>query len=267
MIVCSSAYAAGPGMKGEPYLSRPHPRLSGTTYTLNVLGKKDGFTCPKNQPDYGNVIFIPKNGGNVEVMMQSGAGSDAATITDLQVVDPCAGLDGSQALFLLPPDVQGYTVVARALAQPKNAPDLTIVPQLVGVEDASGNDLAALGLVTATGFEGPSVTISRKVGKGHVNTQGMDISNLFYWTGEVCYLDTAFCDSTCTATSYCCSSSGCSPAQGNPCPAGTDPTTTYCKTYDNEWVFNIGDVVTYKWDIDNNGLGLMQLIFSSNISQ
>ncbi len=269
MIVCSSAYAAASGTEGGLYLSRPHPKLTGTTYTLNVLGKKDGFTCPQNQPDYGNVIFIPKNGGNVEVLIQSGVGSEAATITDLQVVDPCAGLDGSQASFLLPPDVYGYRVAARPLATPKNAPDITLVPQLVGVEDASGHDLAALGLVTATtGFEEPTATLVRKVGKGHMNTQATDLTNLFYWSGEVCYLDTALCGSPsqCTDASYCCSGDSCSPNAGT-CPAGTTLTPTYCRMYTKEWVFNIGDLVTYKWEIDNSGVGLLQLLFTANTSQ
>jgi hypothetical protein len=38
-------------------------------------------------------------------------------------------------------------------------------------------------------------------------------------------------------------------------------TIAYCKNYENEWVFNIADFAQYFWDIDNNGLKLLQVRF------
>ncbi len=38
-------------------------------------------------------------------------------------------------------------------------------------------------------------------------------------------------------------------------------TIAYCKEYTDEWVFNIADFAQYFWDIDNNGLKLLQVRF------
>ena len=40
--------------------------------------------------------------------------------------------------------------------------------------------------------------------------------------------------------------------------------TASCKHYENEWVFNIADFAQYFWDIDNNGLKLLQVRFYPN---
>jgi len=37
--------------------------------------------------------------------------------------------------------------------------------------------------------------------------------------------------------------------------------TTYCNKYENEWVFNIADFVTYLWNTENNGVKLLQVRF------
>jgi hypothetical protein len=34
-----------------------------------------------------------------------------------------------------------------------------------------------------------------------------------------------------------------------------------CRTYENEWVFNIADFVGYLWDIDSTGAYVIQVRF------
>jgi hypothetical protein len=49
--------------------------------------------------------------------------------------------------------------------------------------------------------------------------------------------------------------------EGEICPFGSVSVSAFCKTYTNEWVFNIGDFVEYLWSLDNNGIKLMQVRF------
>ncbi len=45
------------------------------------------------------------------------------------------------------------------------------------------------------------------------------------------------------------------------CDLGTK-INVWCKTYDQPtWVFNVADFVTYLWDVNNNGLKLLQIRF------
>ena len=51
---------------------------SGAHYNLNIIGKKDGFTCPEQEydefgdPIYGNVVFVPEDGEGIQILMESG---------------------------------------------------------------------------------------------------------------------------------------------------------------------------------------------------
>ena len=263
-----SAIATKPGQDVNP-----NGFPSGEHYNLNIIGKKDGFTCPEpdvdefGDPVYGNVVFVPQNGTDIEVIMQSGKGEKAETITELQVIDPCtAAFDGDAAVLQLPKNDKGYRVYARALATPTDSPDLTITPELVLVEDESGNNLIYLGLVTDNGFETPLVTFTRNKGK----SKSVDITGLFEWTGQVCYFEEPLAyDSVLTK---CCLDTDLDGIYDNcldqilvdgvlTCPDGYDELTVFCTDYQDEWVFNIGDFVEYLWDMDNNGLKLLQVRF------
>jgi hypothetical protein len=198
--------------------------------------------------------------------MQSGTGAKAAAITTFQVTDSCTGaFDGSPAVFQIPPSSQGYRVYARALAKPTDNPSMQITPELISVEDEYGNDLVYLGLVTGSGFQTPYASFTREKGK----STAVNITGLFNWTGEVCYFNTSYCltPDQCTPTSLCCTVDAtglyqsCEPKTEDLCPAGTIDTTAYCKTYTDEWVFNIGDFVNELWGMDNNGLKLLQVRF------
>jgi len=256
---------------GEPV--NPNGFPSGDHYNLNIIGKKAEFTCPAleydeyGNPVYGNVVFVPGNGENIQILMQSGVGKKAAAITQLQVTDPCAAaFDGDAAIMQLPRNDLGYRVYARVLAKPTDNPSMEIIPDLIAVEDEFGNDLVYLGLVTSNGFETPYVSFTRYKGK----STALDITGLFEWSGDVCYLTSDYCNTieTCSTKSICCTDSNldgiyesCDVKEGDFCPEGTVEITAYCKTYVSEWVFNIGDFVTYLWSLDNSGVKLLQVRF------
>lgn len=250
----------------------PNGFPSGEHYNLNIIGKKAEFTCPAQEydelgnPMYGNVVFVPENGQDIQILMQSGKGAKAAPISTLQVIDPCApAFDLDAALLQLPKHDAGYDVYARALAKPTDNPNMTVTPDLIAVEDESGNDLIYLGLVTSNGFQTPYVTLTRSAGK----SKAVNITGLFEWTGDVCYFTDAYCDPVlgCQSTmELCCTDAdlngiyeSCVPKDADvACPEGTMSVPAFCNSYTDEWVFNIGDFVTYLWDIDNNGLKLLQ---------
>jgi hypothetical protein len=270
----TSAGATAPGQEVNPngFPSREH-------YNLNIIGKKTGFTCPDQEydedgnPVYGNVIFVPEDGKGVEIYMQSGTGKKAEAVSELRVTDPCAGFDGNRAVIQLPKNEAGYRVYARALATPTDEPDMQITPQLIAVEDENGNDLVYLGLVTDNGFETPFSSFTRKKGK----STAVDITGLFLWSGTVCYLsEPVLYEQT---RDLCCVDlteppdgvyDECSDAIVDPvtllssCPDGYTSILAYCHDYLDEWVFNIGDFVTYLWDMENNGVKLLQVRFYPN---
>jgi len=53
----------------------PNGFPNGEHYNLNIIGKKDRFTCPEQEydefgdPIYGNVVFVPQNGEGIEIFM------------------------------------------------------------------------------------------------------------------------------------------------------------------------------------------------------
>jgi hypothetical protein len=255
--------------------------LQGFHYTLNVHGKGETF---KKQdctvvPDpvtgeYSNNIFIPSNGeptDNNQVLMTSGSakGKWASTGVVYGVRDACtAPFDGDAAELTLPPNPngKGYYVTARVLGKPTENPELTLSGELVFVKDEQGNDLLVLGLVTDNGFTTPTQTITRTKGK----VSALDVTGLFEWSGQVCYFDGAnYCYDEaqtylCTDTELCCvdfDADGITDSCVDPvvntdgtlsCTLGS-LTDLACRDYVNEWVFNIGDLVGYMWDLDAQG--------------
>lgn len=295
LLVAGSALAVKPDKK----VDRSNGFPSGPHYNLNIIGKKWTFQCPEpqnywrviqdnngdedegelvkacdseddceatNEPIYGNVIFIPEDGQDIKIYMQSGKGKKAAAIPDLQVIDPCA-TDGTEAVMQLPRNDAGYRVYARALAKPTGTRKIATTPELVMVEDENGNPLVFLGTLSANGFETPDGYIYRRKGK----SRALDITRLFEWSGLVCSIGEPFEDGL-APTLYC---------GGDPDDNGTIdfiplPETgicpadypvlyeLYCKEYPETWVFNIGAFVEYMWNMDNNGVKLLQVRFYPN---
>ncbi len=246
----------------------PNGFPSGEHYNLNIIGKNANFTCSapeldaEGNPLYGNVIFVPENGLDIEILMQSGRAGKAKTgeaITDLRVIDPCtAPFDGDAAVLQLPANPYGYDVYARALAKPTDDPSMTVTSSLLNVEDELGDPLVWLGIVYQDGvFTRTSETFVRSKGK----STAIPITDLFMWSGMICW--DAACDS-CTATAFCRNdvTGVLTPREGDTCPLGSTEVTLFCRTYETPiWVFNIGEFVTYLWGVDNNGLKLLQVRF------
>lgn len=260
---------------------------SGPHYNLNVIGKKDSFTCPSQEydangaPIYGNVIFVPEVTKTdlsvqdpVQIIFESGLKGPKSdpTITELQVRDWCSGFLGTgSATILLPKNDAGYDVYARALAKPTNTPNVRIDPSLVWLQDEYGNDLYYLGTLGSVDyFSWGMNTFYRKKGK----SPGLDITPLFEYTGEVCYLTAPLDSSGYTVKPLCGLDSNSDgiyedivlkdlvkyPTTG--CPTNyVEIATGYCKTYTETWVFNIADFAQYLWSLDNNGVKLLQIRF------
>lgn len=318
IIISILAFIITPALATKPGETvNPNGFPSGPHYNLNIHGKKADFTCPEQEyymeitecpggvcgdysmgqlvescpdgfvcmetstPIYGNSIFVPENGEDIKIYMQSGKvggkgkKAEALPQNELWAIDPCA-FDEDGATIQLPPGE--YDVYARALAKPTDNPDMTVTPQLVAAEDEYGNDLVYLGLVTDIGFETPTETFTRKKGK----SKAIPITGLFNWTGTVCYMVMPEGYSG-TATNHCCYDyeldgiyDYCCYDENNDLIYQEDECTgdttgfeegqctiiaTYCNEYRDEWVFNIADFVNYLWNANNNGLKLLQVRF------
>lgn len=256
----------------EPPPPNPNGFPSGGHYNLNLIGKKAGFdgcTVPLdayNQPLYGNVVFVPEYGEG-DIWLISGSGRKS-TVSTLQVTDPCvSAFDQDAAEVQLPARADGYWVYARVLGKLDDNIWMQLTPELLTVSNEY-ETLVYLGLVTPNGF----VTAD---GKTLIRTKGkhpaVPLSELFAWQGSVCY---AFDPATIGLTGYsptpmCAKDTN---ADGNwdeivppvlgACPdASYTLTSLYCHYYDTEWVFNVADIVSYLWGVDNNGSKLVQIRF------
>ena len=274
----------------------------GNHFNLNIIAKRDNFVCPEPVYDpctgkqiYGNVIFIPRDQGTdpITILMESGTKMSKRFpgLSVLQVTDWCTESfpdngsgNGDNAIVRLPANDRGYAVYARITGKPgeDGEPNVTITPGLAYVRDEAGNDLLLLGLVDRQGisrFASNGQTIYRTslvattTGKGV--QKATNVTALFEWTGEVCYVQSdvndycwdEFSQFICSSYNLCCvdaNSDGvyeyCEPNLTG-CLQGYLPVTAYCRSYENEWIFNIGDFVGYLWDIDSTGAYVIQVRF------
>lgn len=263
-----------------------------------------------NKPIYGGVVFIPREPcdeapiwDDITILMESGTKgpkrkADTNTMV-LQVTDWCTErFDGNSARVQLPADPDGYAVYARITGKPgedETDHTINISPSLSYVEDEAGNDLILLGFVRGDQvFNSEGMELKRtndsKSGKGV--RKATNITPLFHWTGEVCYIDYEdYCQDGdgCIPESFCCvdmdnSQDGVyehcdlldNVGTGDPlsCPSEycveVDGQTlcypyvtveTWCKQYTDRWIFNIADFVGYLWDITSNGAYHIQVRF------
>ena len=241
-------------------------------------GYVDGeTTCTlTDTPIYGGVIFGPQVLGtdDMTIEMESGKkgpkGNPGAT--SLEVIDWCTEtIDGNGAKFRLPSNAEGFAVYAKITGDPKQNPEFSLTnPRLKYVTDESGNNLFLLGFVTngvfdSNGVEVPSRYDSEKKGKGvrkHIN-----ISKLFLWKGDVCYVEENdygdYCwvdgnnngviddgEVVCTENDYCCLDGAadgdyelCDPLDPltDSCPA--DPVTLCCVDTDSDTDYDYCDLL------------------------
>lgn len=273
---------------------------SGFHYNLLFLAKKADFNCPPPQQDadgdesHGNVIFVPRaSGEDITVLIESGKkGPKGAPDTDtLEVTDWCSEsfpddgeTTGDPAAFRLPANDAGYAFYARITGKPgmNGEPSATFdPPELYYVEDEAGNDLVLLGLVTEDGVaavNADGIVVHRtstdpsKKGKGV--QKATDISSLFEWSGEICYLQSdtdEYClddsgMSLCEQKSLCCTDAdsdgvyeACRTLMDEMCLTGEALVTATCRTFASEWIFNIGDFVGTLWPITSTGAYNIQI--------
>ena len=285
LFFAATAFAVKPNEEVNP-----NGFPSGEHYNLNLNAKKSDYNCTAKVYDesgdqvYGKVIFIPQDTSSfpeekVRILMESGKNGPKAApnCTTLEVVDQCAGFDGTQAILRLPKSEYGYNVYLRAKGKPTEADEnMEIFGRLQYVEDENGTPLIFLGTLTKSGLTGLD-SLTRPKGK----TKAVDITPLFWWNGGVCYsLDydlypiTGLPDYVDTGvyTPQCCTiidtnddgvieSYTCVDKDPNSdCDAET--TLLYCNlTMENKWIFNIEAFVEYFWDIDNNGVRSAQVRF------
>jgi hypothetical protein len=255
---------AGRGEKGNGFPCGEH-------YNLNLISKKDGFTCPEESTQ--NVIFIPVDNADIEpiqIYMESGKKKDIDNYTEFKVTDSCAGLEegDTSASLVLPANQEGYAVYARAVGKLGENLNIEIFdPNLDFVKDENGNDLLALGLIGpggVTSFLSDRETIYRK--KGGKSNKAVLITDLFLWTGDICY----FSDTD--INGYQCCKDTTVPPDGvydecyetdfaTGCPADYFLESVSCTHYDDYWVFNIADMVSAFWNVDNNGVKVLQIRF------
>lgn len=256
----------------------PNGFPSGAHYNLNIHGKKADYNCTPvvydsaGNPVYGNSIFVPESGQGIQILIKSGKKGGRATdlYQEFRVTDACAVFDKSPAVLELPPNENGYRVYARALAKPGGSATLRYGGSLFSAQDEYGNNLVDLGLITPTGVTPTGQAMQRTKGK----SVAVDITPLFLWSGTVCNI---FSQDPATGTRWLCwldnplnpdglglispDDSFSAPVNGL-CSEGvlTEVPVT-CVTYDNEWIFNIADLVESDWLIDNDGSKLIQLRF------
>jgi hypothetical protein len=265
----------------------------------------EGYTCTKGDQVFGNVINVPRVGSDIRILMESGSkgpkGKPAAT--ELEVTDWCsADLDSDDASLRLPKDPDGYMVMARITGKPGDGDgaSVTVNGCLAGASDEAGNDMVMLGLVNTDGdsfvpdctdavsgepqFSEDIVLTRIRSGGGKGVKKATNITRLFEWSGEVCYLQedvSAYCgedNAECSSRNLCCVDTDGS-ADGVyercdtlddvgelqfddlsvACPVLDSDGFAYtaiqaqCQAYADDWVFNIADFVDYLWGLDNDG--------------
>ena len=268
--------AAGPVSAVKPgnYVN-PNGFPSGPHHNLNLIGKKAGFTCPGTgayDASDGNVIFVPDNGREIKIYMQSGKGKQFEDIDQLQVTDWCAS-DGSGATLQLPKHDAGYGVYIRVVAKHNNDPDSdpfieSIMAQLAMAQDENGNQLVYLGEIEAGRIQTSDGRIIRHKGK----SRAAEITDLFMFSGTICSIDAE----TEMAANLCCfgkDANGiydfCLDAnEMGECEDVRDglgaPVYGECETYtedDRLWIFNLEEVVDLLWQFDNFGVKTTQIRF------
>jgi hypothetical protein len=277
LVVFASVLIASPTFAAKPQnvISMSNGYPSGAHYNLIIHGKKTensdatteevtGFNCPSTEG--GNSVFVADYGSSTIQYISN----KKASLTGLTVLDACAeAFDLDPAQVQLPYDE--YYVFARLHGTPKNKAGnpssviLTPNPVLqVCMQDPNNPDpfadytecndttLMVLGMVTTNGvYYATDHTAERydtsKKGKGPKNAQ--EITGLFTWTGYVCdaILDVngdGVIDETDAPD-----------LDGDLDIDGDDYLIMLeaCTYYENEWVFNVADLVVESMDYNNSG--------------
>ena len=265
---------------------------SGAHFNLNVHGKKDDYNCDPSPG--GNSVFIAEYGLSTLQYVSN----KKSSVTELTAVDRCAEqFDGDPVKVQIPTEAEGYYVFARVRAKTQNGsnsgdPSSIIItpnpvletcndtdpenPDFPTYTECPNDELLALGLVTSSGVydltEQGLVRFDDGGGsKGKGKATATDITGLFLWTGYVCdaILDAngdGVIDALDTPIEYDLVENG---GNGN---GIIDPEEYQnwlddqvlletCSFHENEWVFNVADLVVQDNEINNDGVKLLKIRF------
>jgi len=186
---------------------------SGEHETLLIHGKQAGYNCVEcipcdtcEPPVQCNVVNVPEY-GKATIKYVSGR---KVNIEELTVFDSCAGGEGQDPVLddpaevWLPYEKDGYWVFARALGKPaKNDEERYIILENESLEayplatNVSSPDevILGLGMITQQGvFKADASGELHRFdentsSKGKGKTQGVDITDMFLWSGLVFHPD------------------------------------------------------------------------------
>ena len=284
LIVFACVLIASPTFAGKPQnvISMSNGYPSGAHFNLIIHGKKTGnsdvtteeittFNCPSGEG--GNSVFVADYGSSTIQYISN----KKASLTGLTVLDACAeAFDDNPVQVQLPYDE--YYVFARLHGTPKNKhggqssviltpnPVLQVCNYNDGYTGDEPDDFATytecndsslwvLGMVTTSGvYYATPHTADRydttKKGKGPKKAE--EITGLFTWSGWVC---DAILD---TNQDGVINESDVSDMDGDG-DIDQDDINQFlleqesCTYYENEWVFNLADLVVEGMDFDNSG--------------
>ena len=284
----STAMAAKP----QNVIERSNGFPSGEHFNLNIHGKADTFVCDPT-PGGGSVFVDQYGPATIQYVVNK-----KSSVGNLTVLDPCA-VDNGTATVQLPYEAQGYYVFARIQGKPNNGSSgnessIILYPNVVkqacnadpldskfGGNTSCDDAIYALGLIVGSNVYGATpqgfVRFDPAATPGKGNSRGTDITSLFTYSGWVIgnvSIDTSgpggVPDGVINEYDV--------PAEydlainlGN--GSGTiDPAELenwlndqaelgYATYYDEEWIFNIADLVVTGQPITNDGTKLLQVRF------
>jgi hypothetical protein len=286
------ALAVSPAIAAKPQnvVSRSNGFPSGMHFNLNIHGKDATFTCDSTAG--GNSVFVPEY-GTATIQYVS---NKKASVYELTVLDAC-GMDGT-ATVQLPYKIMlddgsvipsgGYYVFARILGKPNNGscadgtcPSEIILQPNVVLQACNDNltdpnfgtytdCLLALGLIVGENIYGATeqgfVRFDPEAVPGKGNSRGIDITNLFTYSGWVydASLDTngdGVIDTLDVPMSYDTDLSGVIEEDEFAQWQADMQTAGLAQYYENQWIFDIADLVVSGQDVENNGTKLLQIRF------
>jgi hypothetical protein len=271
------------GAKPLDIISTSNGYPSGEHCNLNIHGKDPAKFDPDLTLTGGNSVFIDLYGDSTITFRSD----NRSSLTELTALDPYAeAFDNDPVLVQIPYESEGYFVFARLKGKPNNGSKddessviLTpnTIPRTWDYDTSESGDLLLLGLVTTNGtYEMTSAGLTRFDSKGgrKKKDKAVDVTGLFLWTGWSvdASLDTSgpeatpdgLIDEYDVPESYDLLDNG---GDGDGVIGAAELAAWLADMaelglavfHDNEWIFDIADVVEQDQTISNDGATLLKL--------